>query len=87
MLFVEFIMEPGIPKIDPQGLITTGAPNYALSICIDFAGFQTQVSLHLQPIWNNFHLVHPCKETVEKNDYLPSTEVFENIQHKCFCVI
>lgn len=86
MLLMEFIMGPGIPRIDPQGLIT-GAPNYTLSICLDFAGFQTQLCLHLQPVWNNFHLVHPHKEAVEKSDYLPSSVVFGNIQHKLPCVI
>lgn len=73
--------------MDPQGLITTGAPNHTLSICLDFAGFQTQLCLHLQPIWNNFLLVHPYKEAVEENYYLPSTDVFGNIQHKLSCVI
>lgn len=86
-MFVEFIMGPGIPKIDPQGPISTGAPNYTLSSCPDFADFQTQLSLHLQPILNNLLLVHPYSETVKENDYLPSTDVVGNIQHKLWCVI
>lgn len=80
-------MGPGIPKIDPRGLITTGARNYTLSSCLDFARFQTQLSLHLQLILNNLHLVHPYSETVKENDYVPSTDVFGNIQHKFWCVI
>lgn len=87
ILFVEFIMGPGIQKIDPWGLITTGAPNYTLSSCLDSAGFQTQLSLHLQPILNNLHLVHSYSETVKENYYLPSTDVFGNIQHKFWCAI
>jgi len=86
-LFVEFIMGLGIPKIDPWGLITTGAPNYTLSSCLDFARFQTQLSLLLQPILNNLHWVHPYSETVKENDYLPSADVFGNIQHKFWCLI
>lgn len=86
-MFVEFITGPGISKIDPRGLITTGAPNHTLSIHLDFAGLQTQLILHLQPILNNLHWIRPYPETVKENDYLPSTDVFGNIQHEFWRVI
>lgn len=73
-MFVEIIMGPGILKIEPWGLTSTGAPKYALASCHDFAGFQTQLRLHLQPVLNNLQLVHPYRETAREMDYLPSTD-------------